>query len=202
MTEGSSNDRKRRFMALFTPAQPRLQRFVLAMTRDSEVAKDIVGETVLIAFQRFDTLRDDKAFLSFLFTIATRVAHRRTRAGRFMADAAAVDFEQLFDRSTPGDVLADIRLLYDALHKLPEKQREAILLYEIGGFSTAEIREIQGGSLVGVRVRIARGRKRLAAMLGVSDGPLSGTPPNRELEEDGPFAAMGSGFETEFGIKR
>ncbi|MEO5929741.1 MAG: hypothetical protein ABIR47_07405, partial [Candidatus Kapaibacterium sp.] len=45
--------------------------------------------------------------------------------------------------------------------------REAVLLFELAGFSTAEVRDIQGGTLVAVRVRLARGRKRLATMMGV-----------------------------------
>jgi RNA polymerase sigma-70 factor (ECF subfamily) len=52
-----------------------------------------------------------------------------------------------------------------ALARLPEKQREAVILFEISGFSLAEIREIQGGSLSGVKSRIVRGRDNLANLL-------------------------------------
>ncbi len=172
-------DRQQRFLRLFEPVQPRLQRFVLAMTRNEDLAKDIIGETVLIAFERIDALRHDAAFLSFLFTIATRV-HRKRR--KELERTVGIDDEEvvrIFDKATPPDVAADIAALYRALEQLPAKQREAVLLYELTGLSTREIRDAQGGTLVGVRVRIARGRKKLAQLLGVDEihtRPLDASP--------------------------
>jgi RNA polymerase sigma-70 factor (ECF subfamily) len=195
----SQTEKQQRFMALFQPAQPRLQRFVLAMTRDPERTKDIVGETILIAFQRFETLRHDGAFLSFLFTIATRVAHRNARTGS-MTTLDSDEAGQLADPSTPADVAADIGRLHAALQLLPEKQREAVLLFEIAGFSTAEVRDVQGGTLVAVRVRLARGRKRLAALLGVqAPSPLAAT---ERMGDDtrSSLKRIGSELETELGI--
>jgi DNA-directed RNA polymerase specialized sigma24 family protein len=44
----------------------------------------------------------------------------------------------------------EVEALYRAMKRLPEKQREAVSLYEISGFSLAEVQQIQGGSLSGV----------------------------------------------------
>ena len=162
-------DKQQRFLHLFEPLQPRLQRFVLAMTRNEELAKDIIGETILIAFERIDALRHDEAFLSFLFTIATRVHRKRSRELERTVGIEDEDVTRMFDQATPPDIAADIAALYRALDRLPEKQREAVLLYEVIGLSTREIRDAQGGTLVGVRVRIARARKKLARLLGVDD---------------------------------
>lgn len=166
-------DKQQRFLSLFEPLQPHLQRFVLAMTRNEELTKDIIGETILIAFERIDALRHDEAFLSFLFTIATRVYRKRSREMERTVGIEPEDMATLFDQATPPDVAADIAALYRALEKLPQKQREAVLLYEVIGLSTQEIREVQGGTLVGVRVRIARARKKLARILGVDDATAS-----------------------------
>jgi RNA polymerase sigma-70 factor (ECF subfamily) len=165
----SMPDRQQRFMALFEPLQPRLRRFVLAMTRNEELTRDIIGETILIAFERLDSIRHEEAFLSFLFTIATRVHRKWSRTRRNATAANEEALERLLDPGTPPDVAVDIAAMYKALELLPEKQREAVILFEILGFSTDEIRAIQGGTLVAVRVRIARGRKRLAQILGVDD---------------------------------
>lgn len=157
-------------MALFEPLQPRLQRFVLAMTRSEELTKDVIGETILIAFERLDSVRHEEAFLSFLFTIATRVYRKwgRTHDG---AAASEEDLAGLLDPGTPPDIAADVAAMYRALDLLPEKQREAVILFEVLGFSAREIREIQGGTEVGVRVRITRARKKLARILGVEGAP-------------------------------
>jgi RNA polymerase sigma-70 factor (ECF subfamily) len=165
----SARDKQNRFMELLEPLQPQLERFILAMTRDRETARDVTGETLLIAYQRFDTLRQQQAFLSFLFTIATRVYRRRLEQGRRHHELTEEHIDQLLDRSTPPDIAADIAAVYQALGQLPEKQREAVYLFEVQGMSMKEIQEIQGGTLVGVKVRISRGRAKLAAILGVGN---------------------------------
>lgn len=157
-------------MALFKPAQGRLERFALAMTRDADSARDVVAETVMVAWERFDTLRSPDAFLSFLFTIATRV-HRAAerKRGPVTSDISAETIENILDPGTPPDVAADIAAVYHALHDLPERQREALVMFEILGFTMKEIRDVQGGTLTAVKVRVHRGRKRLAELLGVDD---------------------------------
>ncbi len=181
-------DKQQRFLSLFEPLQPHLQRFVLAMTRNEELTKDIIGETILIAFERIDALRHDEAFLSFLFTIATRIYRKRSREMERTVGIEPEDVAGLFDHATPPDVAADIAALYVALEKLPQKQREAVLLYEVIGLSTQEIRDVQGGTLVGVRVRIARARKKLARILGVDDiitGPAA-TDHRKQYDDSAP----------------
>lgn len=66
---------------------------------------------------------------------------------------------------TSPDVDSDVQELYDALSQLPLKSKEAIILCEINGLSHKEIQEIQGGSLSGVKSRIARGKKQLLQIL-------------------------------------
>ena len=68
----------------------------------------------------------------------------------------------------PDDAM-DIQLLYDALARLPQNQRESVILFEISGLSLEEIKKIQGGSLSGVKSRIARGRRKLATLLDVQE---------------------------------
>ena len=63
----------------------------------------------------------------------------------------------------------EVVLLYRALDELSASQREAVVLFEISGLSLEEVREIQGGSLSGVKSRISRGRQRLAELLGATD---------------------------------
>jgi DNA-directed RNA polymerase specialized sigma24 family protein len=90
----------------------------------------------------------------------------------------------------PPDISADVELLYKALAQLPRREREAVVLFEISGFSMKEIREIQGGSLSSVKVRVFRARKRLAELLGVSpargglpSGPRGRGASNREMSD-------------------
>jgi RNA polymerase sigma-70 factor (ECF subfamily) len=58
------------------------------------------------------------------------------------------------------------RELEAALGRLPEDQREALLLCDLWGFRYAEIAEIVGSPIGTVRSRIARARSRVSALLG------------------------------------
>ena len=57
------------FLELFEQNSGKLWRFVLTFIKNREDAKDIYSETIAIAFENFGKLRDDKAFLAYLFTI-------------------------------------------------------------------------------------------------------------------------------------
>ncbi len=158
-------------MALLEPLYPNLERFVRALVRrtvyDEEVAKDLLAETVAAAFEHFGSLRQPDALLSFLFTIATRL-HRKQRKHAEMVVYAG-DNEDWGGESYSGyytENRADVATLYVALDKLPEKQREAVIMFEILGFSMKEIHAVQGGTLVSVKVRISRGRVLLGQLLG------------------------------------
>lgn len=158
-------------MELLQPVYSRLERFVLAMVRNRETAKDIIHETVGIAYQQFDNIRHKEAFLSYLFTIAVRVNKQYSAYTRRTAETDEDFWDYMASGGASPEATADYRALYEALDRLPEQQREAVIMFELLGFSMKEIQKVQGGTLVSVKVRISRARKKLAQILGVnSDG--------------------------------
>jgi RNA polymerase sigma-70 factor (ECF subfamily) len=78
-----------------------------------------------------------------------------------------------------GDVSADIQILNQALSYLPQEQREAIVLFEIVGFSIEEIKAMQGGSLSGVKSRLVRARQKLADMLSDAESKKTESVPEK-----------------------
>jgi RNA polymerase sigma-70 factor (ECF subfamily) len=161
--------KQKEFLILYDENHDKLTRFVRAMVRNTEEAKDVIGETVLIAYEKFETIRNRQAFLSFIFTIASRVYKKRLwrhRIFKFMDDEPEKEYPG-YHQSPELDT--DIAFLYKSLEKLPEKMKEAVVLFEISGFSIQEIQEIQGGTLSGVKSRLKRGRERLAEILGVNN---------------------------------
>lgn len=137
------------------------------MTNHREDARDLVAETVLCALERFGELREEKAFLSWLFTIAVRL-HRRAQwrkqwFGLYNQHQAET---QIWNGGSP-ELSYDLAVLNQALAQLPPRDREAIVMFEIAGLTLAEIQQVQGGSLSGVKSRLVRGRKKLAAILKV-----------------------------------
>jgi RNA polymerase sigma-70 factor (ECF subfamily) len=157
------------FMQLLGPLYENLYRFARSMARTKAETDDLVSETLLAALTGFKNLENRAHFKAYLFTTASRIFKRQQwkfmRFLEFSANNSAKDFS----RETAPDVSADVALLNDALQKLPFKTREAVTLFEISGLSLEEICAIQGGSLSGVKSRVARGRQQLAKMLKVEE---------------------------------
>src|SRR5439155_5929322 len=108
---------------------------------------------------------------------ARRLYYRRTKRKKIWV-AFGKETERIPDDRTPSpDARLDTEALDRALARLPEKQREAVILFEISELSLAEIREIQGGSLSGVKSRIVRGREKLALLLGEKEYRVAGGVP-------------------------
>ena len=78
------------------------------------------------------------------------------------------------DHQSPPDIDHDVEVLYNLLGKLPPKQRECVVLFELSGFSLEEIRQLQGGTLSGVKSRLTRGREQLRLWLLPSEGSNEG----------------------------
>lgn len=163
------NERHARFEAVVMPHLADLQRFVQAMTRDVEQTNDLVSETLFLAYKHFDTLREAQAAKSWLFTIARREFYEQVRKRKSLQPLDDADIEGLWEDSEPlPDARADVHFLHLALERLPEKQREALLLFDVFGFSLADVQEVQGDSLSAVKQRLKRGRERLAQLLGAT----------------------------------
>ncbi|MGV3540833.1 MAG: RNA polymerase sigma factor [Rufibacter sp.] len=153
------------FLALYEPVHARFARFCQARVFQSSDAKDLISETVLQAYERFDSLKHQEAFLSFLFGIATRILKNKSRRSKFWGIFHSAAAEETHQDNQNAELTTDVRLLYEALAKLPEEQREAIILFEISGFAPKEVQAIQGCSLSAVKSRVVRGKKRLARLL-------------------------------------
>lgn len=165
-------------MTLLDPVHASLNRFARAMARDREEARDLVSETITIAWERFESIDDPRAFLSFLFTIAHRTCIRgRRRRSLFGFLDEGVE-KALPSSTTSPEVSADVAALHRALGQLPPAQREAVALFELSGLTLEEIRTIQGGTLSGVKARVARGRRKLSRLLGVEDRSRRDVRPN------------------------
>jgi RNA polymerase sigma-70 factor (ECF subfamily) len=161
-----NSTRQEQFLQLYKLVQDRLESFTIALTRNREIAKDIAGETILIAYQQFDSIRSKEAFLSYLFTIATRLYRKRLKDLKKTEMLQAQSIEMLYDGTLDQEAACDVELLYQAMEKLPENQREAIIMFEISGFSNKEISEIQDSTLSAVKMRLKRARAKLAVLLG------------------------------------
>lgn len=161
-------ERKEQFLALLEPVYPRLTRYALAMTRDREEARDLVSEAVLVALEHFDSIRDDAGFPGFLYRVVSRTYKRWHYRERLKLPFDRLAAERMPDASPAPDRAAEIAVVLAALDRIPLRTRETVLLFDVADLSLEAIREIQGGSLSGVKSRLRRGHELLKKSLGTA----------------------------------
>ena len=159
-----SEERKALFMNLYDSNHSRFERFCKARVYGEMDYKDLMHDTVVIAFQKFDPTTERASFLSFLFGIAIRVlANNKRRKDKDVIHQNQVKREdEFFDHSIQKE---KIEQLYVALNELPEIQKESIILFEIVGYAIKEIAALHQFSENVVKQRLFRGRNQLKLIL-------------------------------------
>lgn len=144
-------------------------------------AEDVFQTALLRALEKYHTLNSPEAFRSWFFRILTRTfysAVRRHAVRRVLPLPSDDDAESLglyAEGPEPGEVTDVLAVL----GRLRSKERAALLLYELAGFSIQEVAEIQGDrSASAVKSRLSRARARardIADRLGASPEARSGS---------------------------
>jgi len=132
-------------------------------------AEDILQQSLLKALENFDELKDQEKFRSWFFKIITREFFNSVRGNfwkKFLPlndSIQAPEFPEIFGRMENDD---NKNILNNALSKISSKERSAILLFELEGFSIEEIKEIQNEkSSSAVKSRLSRARKKLKKLI-------------------------------------
>lgn len=160
-----SKSKQEKFLELYEPVHSQFEGFCFARVYGNMDFKDLMNETLLVAFEKFETLRNEKAFLSFLFTISIRILSNNYHKRKETLLSKEEDTFLLEDASARTDRSAEIHYLYEALEQLNEGQRESLILFEITGYSIKEIAELHQVSLSATKQRLKRGREKLLQIM-------------------------------------
>ncbi len=157
------------FLALLEPVYPRLSRYARAVTKNREETEDLVSDTVLAALEKFNARQSHENFAGLLFKIASRMHKRRRYRDRFRVSYNQAVAEEIEDRNPSPDKAAEISIIMEALNTLPVKIIETVVLFDVADLSLEEIRQVQGGTISGVKSRLKRGREMLQKQLGIKN---------------------------------
>jgi RNA polymerase sigma-70 factor (ECF subfamily) len=150
-----------RLLALLAPLHDRARATARRLCRSNADGDDLFHETVLRALDHLDDLRDDLRFRPWFYAVLLnehRARHRRAFWRRF-SPLSALDVEPSSDAAVHA---ADgAQRMARALATLSPEQREAIVLFELDGFTLEEVAALQRGSIPAVKSRLARARARL-----------------------------------------
>ena len=167
MTNHDAERRWKRLSRLLEPIHEKAAATARNLCRSTGEGDDLFQEAVLRAFDKLHTLREEARFRSWFFAVLLSIHRSRCRRAfwrRFLpldgvpADAPSLAGED--GRAHEEEFLA-ARRAARALERLPAAQREALVLYELEGFSMEEVAEMQDATVPAVKSRVLRGRERL-----------------------------------------
>ena len=153
------------FIALLRPHYNRAAQYCRALYQGTRDAEDCLQDAIIAAMENIGALKEKEKFRSWFFTIITRTfyAAKSRKAKKEKLFAVLTEKNSDFPAVYQDDVLsAKEAVLHEALQSLSEKERAAILLFELGSFSLTEIQKIQGEkSLSAIKSRLSRTREKL-----------------------------------------
>jgi RNA polymerase sigma factor (sigma-70 family) len=179
-TDCDAGERSARFQQMALPhldAAFNLARWLCGNPNDAE---DIVQDAYIRAFRYFDMFHGDNA-RPWLLTIVRRTWYTEWQKREMSRNT--VEFDENLDdtlfegwsepQADPETLMMrdqDARLVHAALEQLPNEYREVMVLRELEELSYREIAEIADLPVGTVMSRLARGRRRLAALLAAQQG--------------------------------
>jgi RNA polymerase sigma-70 factor (ECF subfamily) len=161
------------FAELFHRHRDRLWAVALRTLADREEAADALQDAMLSAHRAAARFRGDSAVTTWLHRIVVNACLDRARRRQAHPTVPLPDGNRTeSDRPAVAepaapvvdhDTALDVR---EALSHLPEEQRAALILVDVQGYPVAEVAVILGVAEGTIKSRCARGRAKLAVVLG------------------------------------
>ena len=158
-----------------SPALRTVYTCALRLVGNPDDAADVTQDVYLRVVRKLAGFRHEASFATWLNRVTTNVAmsalKRRTR--RYTVEGAAVPPEARDlapDPAERAETIALARRLERLVARLPDTQRQVLVLRDIYGQSTDEVADAMGISPGAVKVRLFRARERLKAELEAAEG--------------------------------
>lgn len=159
------------FERLVRQMQGPVWRYVVHLVGDHSLAEDVAQEVFLRVHRKLHTLRDSQRFVPWLLATARNAAfdagrHRKRRPVELVGDRDVWTSENAQDPHISLEV-------WDALARLDDPLREAVVLVGMIGLTYHEAADAIGVPEGTVKSRTFRARKLLMEMLGPGDDDAS-----------------------------
>lgn len=156
---------REKFITHVEREQESLRGFLLALccgNRDD--ADDLAQDALVKAYLSSSGYQDQGKFHAWLFRIAYNTfLNHRTSARTF----TSLDEARVVTGGPPADASFQHQELYLALGTLPPKERSAIVMFYLNGYTIREIAHITDTSEDAVKKQLSRGRDKLRTLLNV-----------------------------------
>ncbi len=155
------------FGVLMRRHEDRVFAMALRMLGDRSDALDATQEAFIAAFRQASSFRGDSAVGTWLYRIGINACKDLARKRKRWV--AQNDVDEIAEQDPAHRAIDDhvtTRLqVQEALGRLPDEYREAVVMHDLGGIPYEEIAAATGTAIGTVKSRISRGRRRLAELL-------------------------------------
>ncbi len=160
------------FGALFERHKNAVYSFVLRSVGRREDAEDIVADTFRKAWTAIARFKGQSSLLTWLCRIAVNLCidySRRAKVRVELASEIDIDADELRPWQASGvDVESEVTnklRIETALAQLPMSHRMLVVLCDVQGLTCSEAAKVLGCSVMSVRTRLFRARRKLRAIL-------------------------------------
>ena len=158
-----------------------LRRRALKLTSNKHRAEDLVQDTLLKAWAKRDSYREDTPLRAWLFTILRNTFFSQFRKyQREVEDADGALAETLFEDPRQDHAVA-LQELISAIDLLPHSQRRPLVLMGAYGFSQLEAADACHCTVGTVKSRVSRGRATLNRTMARNVADISARMPRTKV---------------------
>ncbi|WDR04149.1 RNA polymerase sigma factor [Devosia algicola] len=168
MSKGAGDEQAPSFKREMLATLPSLRAFAVSLTGKHDKADDLVQDTVMKAWAKQSSFEMGTNIKAWLFTILRNEFYSQMRKrGREVQDSDGAFTERLSVHPAQYGSM-DMQDFKNALSKLPDDQREAIILIGASGFSYEDAAAICECAVGTMKSRVSRARIRLQEILQVA----------------------------------
>ena len=143
------------FLELYEPVYKDMYRLAYYYLGNAQDAEDVVGETVLKAYEKFASLRKKEAFKSWIFTILVN------QCMTFLRKKTVKGTSELIEEPSFESNMEDKAVAEELLSVLSEEERQIVVLSVFGGYKGEEIAQILHIKHSPVRTKYRRALKKM-----------------------------------------
>src|ERR1700728_2222235 len=144
---------------------PSLRAFAISLSGNGDRADDLVQETLLRALANIDSFQPGSNLPAWLFTILRNLFRSDYRKRRREVEDADGSYAKTLKTQPAQSAHLEFEEFRAALEKLPQDQREALILVGASGFSYEDAAAICGCAVGTIKSRVNRARSKLSALL-------------------------------------
>jgi RNA polymerase sigma factor (sigma-70 family) len=174
-------DREAAFREIYVAHYQRIAAYAHRRTSQPEDADDIVAETFLVAWRRFEDVPGGDLTLPWLYGVARRVLSEGRRSS-LRRDRLVARLGRLWGRTdarmNPYDRWDDRQIVHQALARLGPDDRELLRLAEWEELSNVQLAVVFACSVNAIAIRLHRAHRRFGLELRALDREAAILNPN------------------------